>query len=89
MRIMLVFMNLSYRLSKNSEFRSIGFSAPNDVEPDHNCQLPSRHQPTLWVHGHTHVGLDYRTGQTRVICNPHGYGNENPAFDPALVIDIA
>jgi Icc-related predicted phosphoesterase len=51
--------------------------------------LIERHQPALWVHGHTHVGLDYRVGSTRVICNPHGYGDENPAFDPMLVVEVA
>lgn len=46
------------------------------------------HQPTLWLHGHTHVFCDYRVGPTRIICNPHGYAGENPAFDPALVVDL-
>ncbi len=50
--------------------------------------LIERHSPALWVHGHTHVSFDYRVGATRVICNPHGYGTENPAFDPALVVEI-
>jgi Icc-related predicted phosphoesterase len=46
------------------------------------------YQPNLWIHGHTHTSFDYRVGTTRVICNPAGYGTENPAFDPALVIDL-
>ena len=50
--------------------------------------LIERHQPALWVHGHTHVGLDYRVGRTRIVCNPRGYGNENPGFDPILTIDV-
>lgn len=45
-------------------------------------------QPDLWVHGHTHTSFDYRIGKTRVICNPHGYGGENPAFDPGLVVEV-
>ena len=44
--------------------------------------------PTLWVHGHAHECCGYRVCGTRVICNPRGYGNENKAFDPALVVDI-
>lgn len=44
--------------------------------------------PTLWVHGHVHTSFDYTVGNTRVLCNPHGYGNENPDFDPALVVEI-
>lgn len=44
----------------------------------------------LWVHGHTHVGQDYRIGETRVVCNPRGYfGHElNPDFKPDLVIEV-
>lgn len=45
-------------------------------------------EPDLWVHGHTHTSFDYRIAGTRVVCNPKGYGAENPAFDPALVIKI-
>ena len=46
------------------------------------------HQPTLWVHGHTHVSFDYTAGATRVICNPHGYPGENPRFVPRLVVEV-
>ena len=45
-------------------------------------------QPSLWVHGHVHESFDYRVGATRVICNPHGYGTENPNFDPGLVVEV-
>ncbi len=44
--------------------------------------------PELWVHGHVHESFDYCVGATRVLCNPHGYGGENPNFDPALVVEI-
>ena len=27
----------------------------------------------VWVHGHVHESCDYKLGQTRVLCNPHGY----------------
>lgn len=47
-----------------------------------------RHQPIAWIHGHMHSSADYRIGRTRVLNNPHGYGQENAAgFDPALIID--
>jgi predicted phosphodiesterase len=46
------------------------------------------HQPALWVHGHVHNSCDYRVGDTRIICNPHGYGAENPDFDGSLVVQI-
>lgn len=44
--------------------------------------------PSLWVHGHTHVGFDYMLGGTRVLCNPHGYPRENPNFNPNLIMDV-
>jgi calcineurin-like phosphoesterase family protein len=48
-----------------------------------------RHQPDLWIHGHTHDSFDYTIGRTRVICNPEGYSHEhNPDFVPDLVIDL-
>jgi Icc-related predicted phosphoesterase len=45
-------------------------------------------RPRLWVHGHVHNSSDYRTGGTRVVCNPHGYGLENPDFDGAFTVEI-
>lgn len=47
-----------------------------------------RWQPDLWVHGHTHDCHDYLVGQTRVLCNPRGYGSENPSFTPDLVVEV-
>ena len=48
---------------------------------------------TLWIHGHTHDSFDYAVHGTRVVCNPRGYAkagvNENPRFDPNLMIEIA
>lgn len=45
-------------------------------------------RPALWVHGHTHNSCDYEIGDTRFVCNPRGYGNENLIFDPMLVLEI-
>lgn len=44
----------------------------------------------LWVHGHTHDTMDYRVGQTRVLCNPFGYRRyeENYGFNDDLLIDL-
>lgn len=47
-----------------------------------------RHQPLLWIHGHTHDSMDYCIGNTRIVCNPLGYGDENPWFDPFKVATI-
>lgn len=57
--------------------------------------------PDIWIHGHIHRSIDYRIGRTRVIANPRGHDIshrrrsgewitelENPAFDPALVLEI-
>lgn len=46
------------------------------------------HQPTVWVHGHVHNSSKYHVGRTLIVCNPHGYGLENPDFDGALTLDI-
>jgi predicted phosphodiesterase len=43
----------------------------------------------LWLHGHTHMGLDYEIGGTRVIANQRGYPDAPaPGFDPARVIEV-
>jgi Icc-related predicted phosphoesterase len=47
------------------------------------------YQPALWIHGHTHVSCDYYIGDTRVVCNPRGYSDDdNPNFKPDLVLQI-
>lgn len=45
-------------------------------------------RPALWVHGHTHDSCEYLLGETRVVCNPRGYEDENKRFDPMLVVTI-
>jgi len=55
----------------------------------------------LWVHGHVHDSFDYTVAGTRIVANPRGYALnrhgaaspqqiqwENPAFHPALTINI-
>ena len=46
------------------------------------------HRPALWVHGHVHHSFDYRIGETRIVCNAHSYGDENPAFDGTLMVEV-
>ena len=41
-----------------------------------------------WVHGHTHTNFDYMLGNTRVLCNPRGYPDEETGFKPDLTIEI-
>jgi len=55
--------------------------------------LIERHQPTLWIHGHSHASLDYQVGATRVLANPAGYERferlrENGYFKPDLVVEV-
>ncbi len=45
-------------------------------------------RPDVWIHGHVHSSFDYRVGSTRVICNPLGFVDENPDFDPALIVEV-
>lgn len=47
--------------------------------------LMARHEPALWVHGHTHHNVDYRIGATRVVSNQWGYPSETPSPGPAIV----
>ena len=60
----------------------------NPCYPSNLDDLVERSGPALWVHGHVHDSQDYRIGGTRVVCNPKGYGDENPAFDPGLVVEV-
>ncbi len=48
---------------------------------------------TLWIHGHIHSSADYVVGNTRVVCNPRGYGHwngsfENALFNPSLIVEV-
>lgn len=46
--------------------------------------------PHLWIHGHCHAHLDYKIGETRVVCNAHGYPRESfpgPKYNPTLVLE--
>ena len=47
-------------------------------------------QPKLWIHGHMHDSADYTLDQTRVICNPRGYYEEdlNPNFSDTFIVEI-
>jgi predicted phosphodiesterase len=43
----------------------------------------------LWLYGHTHCSRDFMEGDTRLVCNPRGYGNENKdGFIPNLIVEI-
>lgn len=48
----------------------------------------------LWIHGHTHDGVDTEVQGTRIICNPRGYpiyGHplpENRDFVPSMLVEV-
>lgn len=52
--------------------------------------LIGRHQPDMWIHGHVHHSCDYVVPETktRIVCNPRGYGYENPSFRMRLVVEV-
>ena len=56
----------------------------------HSCldDLVTELRPHLWVHGHMHNCCDYVFGATRVVCNPLGYGRENPQFQLTKVVNV-
>jgi hypothetical protein len=60
---------------------------PGSDDPEKPA-LPRLRPPALFLHGHLHRSCDYIVGATRIVCNAHGYGNENPRFDPCKVIEI-
>jgi Icc-related predicted phosphoesterase len=52
-------------------------------------ELIRQGKPALWIHGHTHVSIDCRLGETQVLCNPLGYVPwHNPDFDHKLVVRV-
>ncbi|UVK44382.1 metallophosphoesterase [Mesorhizobium sp. AR07] len=73
---------------RNSVHERYGQSALNGAFASDLSGMIEIHKPALWVHGHVHDSFDYRVRDTRVGCNPRGYGNENPRFDPGLVVEI-
>lgn len=63
--------------------------------PDHlNAAFANRwedmmgDQVALWIHGHTHVAVDYEMAGTRIVCNPRGYRGENTGFDPRMIVTV-
>lgn len=48
--------------------------------------LMGKDRVALWVHGHSHMAVDYEVAGTRVVCNPKGYPGEETGFDESLVL---
>ena len=47
-----------------------------------------RPQIKVWTHGHMHDCFDYMVGETRVVCNPHGYPDENLHFNFDFTFEV-
>jgi Icc-related predicted phosphoesterase len=47
-------------------------------------------EPAIWIHGHTHISMNYIFHNTKVICNPFGYAGyeENQQFKDLLIIEV-
>ncbi|MCE3076288.1 metallophosphoesterase [Chryseobacterium gwangjuense] len=51
--------------------------------------LIQEYQPLYWIHGHIHTPSDYEIGNTKIICNPHGYIDEKyNGYEKELIIEI-
>lgn len=65
-------------------------SVPDDYKADRELNggyasnleefILDHEQIRLWIHGHMHHHQDYHVGETRVVCNPRGYPNQNPLW---------
>lgn len=45
-------------------------------------------KPKYWIHGHMHDSFDYIIHDTRIVCNPKGYQDENPDFDKNKFLEV-
>jgi len=51
--------------------------------------LVEQRRARLWVHGHTHVHVDYLLGETRLLANPLGYPHEQGCrFQEKLLVEL-
>lgn len=55
------------------------------------AELVEKAGAKLWIHGHTHDLVDCVVGETRIVCNPHGYPHERrPSLFPEkpVVVEV-
>lgn len=75
-------------------FLSIGEQYKNDhlmnggYASDLSEFILDRPKIKAWTHGHMHQCFDYKIGDTRVVCNPRGYHDENPEFNPNFIFEV-
>jgi Icc-related predicted phosphoesterase len=68
--------------------RDYGGSVLNPAFASDLSEIIWDHRPELWVHGHVHHSTAYTVGETCIVCNPRGYGTENPSWNPGLVVTV-
>lgn len=64
-------------LSIHPKYKSGSSASINPCFSSECDDLVIETQAAIWAHGHTHTCFDYMIDNTRVVCNPHGYGAEN------------
>lgn len=50
--------------------------------------LIMEYNPLMWIHGHTHDPCIYMLENTKIVCNPKGYGRPTDNFDPILTLSF-
>lgn len=53
-----------------------------------NCEDLMVDDIPLWIFGHTHSSCDYMINNTRCVCNPRGYRDENKDFKSTLTVEV-
>jgi Icc-related predicted phosphoesterase len=71
-----------HEIYKNDTLMNGGYSS------DLSEFILDRPQIRAWTHGHMHNNFDYMVGDTRVMCNPHGYPGENGQFDFNFTFEV-
>jgi hypothetical protein len=71
-----------HEIYKNATLMNGGYSS------DLSEFILDRPQIRAWTHGHMHNNFDYLVGDTRVMCNPHGYPGENDQFDFNFIFEV-
>ncbi len=75
-------------------FKSVHSRYHNDTQMNYGYYsnldefILARPQIKLWTHGHMHDCFDYMIGDTRVVCNPRGYRNENKFFKYDQILEV-
>ncbi len=81
------FMCVSPRFTFTDSDRKMNHAFASDVD-----WLIVKCKPNYWFFGHTHDSFDFHLEDTRLVCNPVGYPNENNQmknkYNPTLVVEV-